>query len=390
MIGQMSKTLLRFGLFVVSIGFFLPVLTYAQGLTPDTHVMQKAKVLSIITEGKSLVAGTDTMTEHQTIKAEILDGPEEGKVLTVENDYLNLKVGQVFFLQHTTSAYDGQDYYAVSDPYRLGALFWLVVLFVVVVAVIGGWQGIRGLGSLVISLVFIFYVLFPGILHGYSPMLISIGVSSLIIILGSYITHGFNKTTSAAVFGMVAAIGVTGALALVVVHLTQLSGLGTEEAVYLNFNTHGTIDFVGLLLGGMLIGLLGVLYDAAISQAISVEELHHVGPHLSRRFIFTRAMRIGREHIGALVNTLAIAYVGVSLPLLLFIYTASDAPLLTVNRELFATEIVRTMIGSIGLVLAVPLTTAVAVLMLVHPVQTADTALVRRERESAEHLEHHH
>ncbi len=129
---------------------------------------------------------------------------------------------------------------------------------------------------------------------------------------------------------------------------------------------------VGLLLGGIMIGLLGVLYDVAIGQAISVEELHRACPNLPKKHIYKRAIRIGREHIGALVNTLAIAYVGASLPLLLLMYTSAGAaanPLadmaMSVNREVFAAEIMRTLVGSIGLVLAVPITTLIAVFVLV-------------------------
>jgi uncharacterized membrane protein len=135
--------------------------------------------------------------------------------------------------------------------------------------------------------------------------------------------------------------------------------------VYLHFNTDGKIDMAGLLLGGILIGLLGVLYDAAIGQAVAIEELSVHAPHLSRRKLFERAMRIGREHIGALIDSLALAYVGASLPLLLLFYSANTTSLMSVlNREDFSTEIIRIIIGSIGLILTVPITSFVAVMML--------------------------
>ena len=142
----------------------------------------------------------------------------------------------------------------------------------------------------------------------------------------------------------------------------------------------------------MLIGLLGVLYDVAIGQAISVEELHTIAPHISRGVIYKRAIRIGREHIGALVNTLAIAYVGVSLPLLLLYSQSSTESIgMTLNRELFATEIIRTMIGSIGLVLAVPITTFISVWFLMRANDHSVSAeKIEKEREALEHFEHHH
>ena len=225
--------------------------------------------------------------------------------------------------------------------------------------------------SLCGSLVLIFYVLMPGILNGYSPIFVSIGVASLIIIVGSYITHGFNRTTTAAVIGMIATVLITGLGAFYVVHAAHLSGYNSEESVYLNFNSKGTIDLVGLLFGGIMIGLLGVLYDIAIGQAIAVEELFRMGDsylpagrQVTRAHVYTRAIRIGREHIGALVNTLAIAYVGAALPLLLVIQNSTYGIAYAINNEIFATEIVRILIGSIGLILAVPVTTLLASYML--------------------------
>jgi len=215
------------------------------------------------------------------------------------------------------------------------------------------------------SFAFIVFLLLPGILAGYPPIAVAVGVSSLIVILGSYVTHGFNRTTSTAVIGMVATVFLTGALAYAAVPFTQLSGFTSEEITYLNVNTRGSLDLAGLLIGGMLIGVLGVLYDAAIGQAVTVEELVDAAPELSDGEMYRRALRIGREHIGALVNTLAIAYVGTALPLLLLFYGfGSDSLALNINREIFSTEIVRTLVGSIGLVLTVPVTTAIAVRIL--------------------------
>lgn len=372
-------------------GLFHTGSAHAQELIVDKVETVKAQVLEVLTQEVREIPGTDTKHEFQKIKVKILEGTKKGEVITVDNDYLSLKVDEVFFLRHETDGLDGREMYAVSEPYRLPAIYGFIVLFVLCVVVFGGWQGLRGLISLALSFLFIFYLLFPGILHGYSPVLVSIGVSSLIIVLGSYITHGFNRTTTSAVIGMVVTILFTGALAYFAVDVTRLSGFESEEAVYLNFGTNGSINFVGLLLGGILIGLLGVLYDAAISQAIAIEELHKVGPHLSRAFIFKRALRIGREHIGALVNTLAIAYVGASLPLLLLFYSTTDSSFsLNLNREIFATEVIRTMIGSIGLVLAVPITSVIAVLMLMKKKKTNDPAVLEKEERAVEHIDHVH
>ena len=345
----------------------LPALTTAQAtLETDTITMQKARVTAVVSESTEIIPGTETPAQRQIISAEILDGPEQGTVVTFENDYIQLEEGDVFYLRHITSTIDNVDYYSVADPYRLPVLVMLAIVFLVLLFIFGGLPGVRGLAALAGSFVLIFSLLIPGILSGYSPVLVSIAVSSLIIILGSYITHGFNKTTSAAVIGMIATVIITGLGAYWAVEAAELSGYTSDENVSLNFASRGSIDMVGLLFGGIMIGLLGVLYDIAIGQAISVEELFRAGRHMTPREIYRRALRIGREHIGALVNTLAIAYVGAALPLLLLIQSATYGPLFIINNELFATEIIRILIGSIGLVLAVPMTTAIATYMLKH------------------------
>ncbi|MDD4989475.1 MAG: YibE/F family protein [Candidatus Pacebacteria bacterium] len=378
--------------FILSLGFLCNLNSvHAADLVPENRTTAKAEVLEVLTQERKNDPGTDTPTDYQTLKVKILDGDEKGAEVTVENDYLDLQKGDVFYLIHTVDKYNGIDVYSVSEPYRIPALYFFIGLFIICVILFGGKQGVRGIIALALSFFLIGYLLLPGILHGYSPVLVSIGVSSLIIILGSYITHGFNRTTTSAVIGMIVTITLTGILAYFSIKYARLSGFTTDESVYLSQNTRGQIDLAGLLLGGILIGLLGVLYDAAIGQAIAVEELHEVGPHLPKSAIYKRAIRIGREHIGALVNTLAIAYVGASLPLLLLFYSFGTGDYTqTINKEIFSTEIIRAIIGSIGLVLAVPITTLVSTWMLVKEAPTKDAALLALEEKAVEEKTHHH
>jgi uncharacterized membrane protein len=351
----MRRTLLFLALLFTA----LPLTGYAQELIQDTVTIQLARVEAVSNERIENIPGTDTPAKYQTLSATILDGAEAGKLVTFENDYTQLKEGEKFYIRHTTNSFDGTNLYSVAEPYRLTTLLLLAVAFVALIFAFGGIQGVRGLASLIGSVVLIFLVLIPGILQGYSPVFVSIGVAGVIIIVGSYITHGFNKTTSAAVLGMLGTVAFTGLIAFWTTHAANLSGFN-EETMYLNFDTRGNIDLIGLLFGGIMIGLLGVLYDIAIGQSVAVEELFHAGKGISRAEVFKRGMRIGREHIGALVNTLAIAYVGASLPLLLLVQSSSYGLLYMINSEVFATEIVRILIGSIGLVLAVPITTYIA------------------------------
>lgn len=338
----------------------------AQELVQDEVSIWKARVAEVQSETRETVPGTDIEQIFQTLRVEILEGDMRGEVVEVFNDYVPLKSGERIYLMHTKSSLEGTEYFSVHERDRVLPLLILAGLFVAVVVLFGGRQGIRGLLSLIASVAFIGFLLLPGIVEGYSPVLVAMGVSSLIVIIGSYVTHGFTRTTSSAVVGMILTIGITGTLAYLAIWLTVLEGWSGEEVTYLNLSFGGQLDLSGLLLGGILIGLLGVLYDAAIGQAVTVEELARAGEKLSKRDIYLRVIRIGREHVGALVNTLAIAYVGASLPLLLLFYGAEGLSVgATLSREFVATEIVRILVGSVGLVLAVPITTFVAVQMLV-------------------------
>lgn len=381
------RTILLFSLiFLIS-----PVLLDAQELVTDKVDIVLAKVIEIVKEEVKTVSGTDVKSNNQVLKVKIIEGDENGKEVLIENDFQKLDVGEVFYLRHQYGGMEENNFYSFVEPYRLPQILVLLLMFLGAIFMFGGLQGVRGLVSLIGSLILIIYILIPGILRGYSPLWVTIIVSSLIIVLGSYITHGFNKTTSSAVIGMIITVLFTGLLAFWAVHFTSLSGFGSEEVVYLNLNTRGSLDILGLLLGGIMIGLLGVLYDVAIGQAISVEELIRIGPNVPKRIIYERAVRIGREHIGALVNTLAIAYVGVALPLLLLFSETSNVGFLKIiNGEMFATEIVRTLIGSIGLILAVPITTFVAVWMLMKNSHNISKEDIEKEKIMLEHVGHRH
>jgi uncharacterized membrane protein len=354
---------MRLGIIFLLLLVFVPSVSLAQ--TADVQTIAKAKVVQVISQMDAVPRGTATTGKVETIKVQVLEGSETGTFVTFDNGFTQLKTGDIFYLRHLVSYEDARDYYTVADPYRLNGLYAIAGIFLFLLFFFGGLQGLRGLLSLAGSFFLIFYLLIPGILHGYSPALVSIGVSSLIVLVGSYITHGFNRTTTVAVIGMLITIVITGLGAVYAVYATQLSGYNSEVSTYLHYSSYGTIDLTGVLLGGILIGLLGVLYDIAIGQAVFIEEMFSSGPHLTKREGYEKAIRIGREHIGALVNTLAIAYVGAFLPLLLLFSLNNDQSLAYIaNGEVFATEIVRILIGGIGLILAVPITSFLGVYML--------------------------
>jgi uncharacterized membrane protein len=349
---------------LVAICIILPLQGNAQELIQDKVEIVKAKVVEVVSQEKKEVPGTDVQSIYQTIKAEILEGDKKGKVVTIENDYLVLEKGDKFFLRHSIDGMDGREMYSVRDIDRQGVILGFIILFAIVIIIFSGKQGVRPLISLAGSFFVILYVLVPSLLKGYPPVLTSIVIAAVILFLAIFLTHGFNRESTVAFTGTVMAVILTGVLAYLGVELASLSGFASDEAVYLNFNTRGTLDFAGLLLGGIMIGVLGVLDDIAITQAAVVSELYNSASHLSRKEIYMKAIRVGKEHVGALVNTLALAYTGASLPLLLLFSTSDSSMGSIINQEIFATEIIRTTVGSIGLILTVPITTLLAVYML--------------------------
>jgi len=349
---------------LLAICFFSPLQSSAQELIQDKVEIVKARVLEVVSQEKKEVPGTDVQSVYQTIKAEILEGDKKGQTITIENDFLVLKKDDKFFLRHSIDGLDGREMYAVRDIDRRGAVLGFIILFMMVVIIFSGKQGLRSILSLAGSFFVILYVLVPSLLKGYPPIPTSIAIAVVILFLAIFLTHGFNRESTVAFTGTVIAVILTGILAYLGVTLAHLSGFASDEAVYLNFNTRGMLDFAGLLLGGIMIGVLGVLDDIAITQAAVVSELYNSASHLSKKEIYKKALRVGKEHVGALVNTLALAYTGASLPLLLLFSTSDSSMASIINQEIFATEIIRTVVGSIGLILTVPITTFLAVYML--------------------------
>ncbi|MEK7660120.1 MAG: YibE/F family protein [Patescibacteria group bacterium] len=336
---------------------------YAQEVHQDLQGSWKAKVAEIVKEEDVTLEGLDILAHTQTLRAELLEGPKTGEIITVENDFTKLKVGDRFYVQYLITV-NGGELYTAGEPYRIPALTVLTLIFVVAVIIFGGWQGVRSLGALAFSFAALFYVLFPLILRGMNPVLVGTIFASLVLTAAIFFTHGVNRKSTAALLGTLCTIAVTVLFAEFAVAYARLSGFVEDASVYLNTATKGLIDFQGLLLAAMIIGVLGVLDDIAITQAAAVSELADASPNMKRKELYARALVIGREHVGALVNTLALAYAGAALPLLLFFYTSTSDVMLSINREIFAAEIVRTIAGSIAIILTVPITTLIAVWLL--------------------------
>lgn len=362
---NMRKFLFSILAFAFIASIFSPQISNAQTtLIQDKVEIVKARVIEVLDQEKKEVPGTSVESVYQTIKVEILEGDNKGQIITIENDFIVLEEGDRFFLYHSIDGLDGRETYSVRDIDRRGVMIFFIALFIITVLVFSGKQGVRSLIGLAGSFFVILYVLVPSLLNEYPPVLTSIVIASVILFFAIYFTHGFNRVSTVAFSGTVTAVIFTGILAYLGVTFARLTGFASDEAIYLNFNTQGTLDFAGLLLGGIMIGVLGVLDDIAVTQAAVVSELYSSAPHLSGKDIYTKALRVGKEHVGALVNTLALAYTGASLPVILLFSTSDSSIASIINQEIFATEIIRTIVGSIGLILTVPITTLLAVYFL--------------------------
>ena len=254
------------------------------------------------------------------------------------------------------------DEYGFSDFERRRPLLALLAIFALLVIVTGRWQGVRALTGLAASLLVIVLFVVPAILAGESPAGVAL-VGSLAVMFATIpLAHGLGPKTVAACLGTTVALLLTLGLADLFTGLTHLSGISSEEAVFLRA-TNETLSLRGLLLAGMVIGALGVLDDLTVSQASTVMALRRANPALGFRALFGGALAVGHDHIAATVNTLVLAYAGASLPILL-VFGLADTPLAdATNFESVSEAIVATLVGSIGLIAAVPVTTALAALL---------------------------
>lgn len=296
------------------------------------------------------------------------EGPDTGETfeinLTLGPTLPGLEAGTSVYLQAVPDASSGQTY-ALADVDRSTPLLVLAGLFAVAVVLMARWKGVAALVGLLASLAILAVFVLPSLLAGNPPVLVAAAGAAAIAIVSMGLAHGFHVRTGVALIGTLVALVITTVLGWVFTAAMQFTGVATEDAAYLQAVSGGVLDLRGLLLAGLVIGALGVLDDITVTQAAAVWEVYGADRSISFKDLWASGMRVGRDHVAAVVNTLVLAYVGASLPLFLLI-TISDAPLLqSLNNELVAAEIVRSLVGGLGVVAAVPLTTALAAWLLV-------------------------
>lgn len=327
----------------------------------------EARVLEIL-EQKEITREDGSESILQKIKLLGLEGKWKDREITFDGTEIDVvaqnlyKQGDKVIVSHSQDM-DGNDYYYVTDFVRRGKLYWLAGIFILIILLTGKWRGFRAILGLAFSFFIILKLIIPQILSGHNPLLVSLFYALLIILVSTYLVYGLNKKSTVAILGTFAGIAIVGLLSIIFTNLTKLAGFAQEETIYLVGLTGGNINLQGLLLAGFIIGALGVLDDITVSQVSTVQEIKSANPNLTRLEIYKKTMRVGVDHTASMVNTLFLAYAGASLPLLL-LFNFNQPPFLNfgqvINYEVVATEIVRTLVGSIGLALAVPITTFLA------------------------------
>lgn len=349
----------RILLFCILIAFLFPKLIFAQ-TSADSSFKAEAVVTKILEEKQIKVMEKKQL--FQKLEVLLIQGKDKGKKLIVNNGDIPVAkvprylVGDKIVLT-INNGQDGHNSIYVSDYVRRDSLYWLFAIFIGLAVLIARKRGAASVLGMIISFFVIFQFILPQIIGGANPVFISILGSIIIIPVTFYLSHGINGKTTMSVVGTIISLIITGLLAYVYIYFAKLSGFSSDEAVFLQTAKPGTFNMQGILLAGIIIGLLGILDDITISQAAIVYELKKTSPKLTFTQLYAKGMDIGSDHIASMVNTLVLVYAGAALPLLLLFINNPHPFAEVLNYEMIAEEVVRTLIASIGLILAVPIAT---------------------------------
>ena len=293
---------------------------------------------------------------------ELRQGPDAGDLVTQELVATPttpvLEAGDAVMLAYQPGA-EADFRYRFVDRDRGAILLWLALAFAAAVVALGRLRGLAALAGLAVSVAVLLRFVLPAVLDGRNPLAVAVVGSAAIAFLALYLAHGFTTMTTVALLGTISALALVAALSQIFVGLAEISGFASEEAVVVQLGS-SRIDLAGIILGGMVIGALGAIDDMTVTQASAVWELRAADPGMPRASLVRAGLRIGRDHVASTVNTLALAYAGASMPVLLLLILSQQSIATVVSGEVIATELLRTLVGSIGLVAAVPITTWLA------------------------------
>lgn len=349
-------------LFLLSL-LFLPTISFAKFSAADEYIIGEVVSQEIIPAEQDFLAETQRILIKVTDGIDKLPENQQNNTLTISQEItdkqLSYNPGEKIVIGYINQ--EGEAQYYIHDRYRYPYIIWGILIFFAVVIIFGKMQGFRSILGLALSIFVIMYLMVPLLLKGYNPIAVSIFSALFISVFSLYLAHGLKRRTHIALLSTVITFTLSTILAIIAVNSMNLFGFGSEEAMFLLDDSQTSINLKGLLLGGIIIGMLGVLDDITTSQAAAIDEIYKANSKLSFKELYNKGISIGKEHIASLVNTLALAYAGVGLPLfMLFAINTKDPAWVVINSEFIAEEIVRTLIGSIALILAVPITTYLA------------------------------
>lgn len=343
-----------------------PFQVSAQGKKP-TEERFEARVIQVV-ENSMIIEDNGNSHPFQKLRLLATTGKSKGKQVTVENgkyDQTGLSVyreGDLLVLTDSKGP-DGISNLTITDYVRRTPIFILFLIFVVLAIIVGTKRGLSSLFGMGITFAILFYYVLPQISKGTDPLLVSSLTAFAVIPLTFFLSHGINKKTFSAIAGTFLTLLIVGVMAYISVEQAHLTGFASEEASYLSVMKNGHINIKGLLFAGIVIGLLGVLQDITVSQAAIVYQLKKASKNMPTSELFARAMDVGRDHIASMTNTLILVYAGASLPLLLLFINNPLPFSQLINSEQIAQEIIVALISSIGLILAVPITTLITTLI---------------------------
>ncbi len=325
----------------------------------------RARVLEVAEEDPP--QAEEGFTEKvQLLEIELLEGPLEGERVELDNplsgnDFYDIEVssGDNILVMAELSGGEISNLY-VQDFVRDTYIYYSVVIFAVALLIVGGLKGIKTILTLGITLFMVFRIMVPMVAQGYNPLWLSVLLASLVALISLSIIGGFNKKSIIAIIGTIGGVIVAGVLALVVGGMANLTGFSSEEAQLLQYTDIGDIDVQGLLFAGIIIGALGAVMDIGMSIASSCYEMKEINPRIKGEELFRSGLNVGRDIMGTMSNTLVLAYTGTAMPLLLLFLAQDMGFAEIINLDVVATEVIRAIAGSMGLLVAIPITAMTA------------------------------
>ncbi|MCC5910490.1 MAG: YibE/F family protein [Clostridiaceae bacterium] len=341
---------------------------FAEGIDAEytDPIIERAKVLEI-TDVEDEEIQNDFFIEDMMVTVEILTGDYKGQQFEIIHSLTGSLAYDIIVepgdkvLVTVEDMGEGSVEVYISEYARDTYIYIIFAIFVILLILLGGFKGLKTILTLILTIFMVLKVLLPGLLAGYNPILLTIGVSFAVTLITILTVGGINTKSYAAIIGVLGGVFVSGLIAYIVGSKVSLTGMSSNEAMMLMYIPQGVnFDFRGLLFAGIIMGALGAVMDVGMSIASSMEEITTANPSISTKSLIKSGLNVGKDIMGTMANTLILAYTGSTIPLLL-LFTAYDDPLLRIiNLDLIATEIIRALAGSIGLILCIPLTAVMA------------------------------